>query len=579
MPTNAKTFLRDLWRLSLPYFVSEERWSARGLLASIIGLNLFQVYLNVVFNEWNGRFYDTLQNRDETRFWVELGIFGWLATVFIVAALASFYLNYTLQIRWRRWLTHLYAEQWLSELTYYRLQFSTQPTDNPDQRISEDIRLFISQTLTLTLGLLSAVVTLISFAGILWTLSGPATIPLMGTQITIPGYMVWAAVLYAVFGTVVTHLIGRRLIPINFEKEKVEADFRFALARFRENQEPIALIGGEDAEMRGFSKLFAAIVRNWKLFVTYNLRVLTFTTGFNQAAIIFPFLVGAPRFFAGTITLGQLMQISNAFGQVQNSLTFFVDAYTQLANWAATVRRLTTFEEAVREVRATQSAGARIERGTGDDPGLSIEHVRLDLPHGAGKLADADLTVAPGERVLVSGPSGSGKSTLFRAIAGLWPYGGGTVRLPAGARVMFVPQRPYLPIGTVKEIVCFPGDPAATQDADVHKALVDVGLSKLADRLDEHHHWAQRLSGGEQQRIGFARILLRRPDWIFLDEATSALDPESEAHLYRLVRERLPHATVVSVGHRESLTAFHERHYAMRPAGDGTAHLLPVGQA
>ncbi|MFN8720286.1 MAG: ABC transporter ATP-binding protein/permease [Rhodospirillales bacterium] len=567
MTSTTNRFVRDLWRLSRPYFVSEDRLAAWGLLTAVIALTLFQVYMAVVFNEWYGRFYDALQNKVEGAFWEEMLWFCWLAAVAIVATLIRFWFNYTLQIRWRRWLTRRYTEEWLGGLTHYRLQFARTRTDNPDQRIAEDIKLFVQQTLTLTLGLLSAVGTLFVFAGILWALSGPITVPVFG-GITIPGYMVWAAVVYAVLGTAITHLIGRRLVSINFDQERYEADFRFALMRFRENQEQIALIRGEPAELRGFADRFAMIVANWRRLVNYNLRVLTFTTGFNQAAIVFPFIVGAPRYFAGAISLGQLIQISNAFGQVQNALTYFVDAYTQLTDWAAVVKRLTTFERAVAEVHAEAAAGPRIERREVGDR-LTVTNARIDLPHGGATLATVDLSVAPGESVLVSGPSGTGKSTLFRAIAGLWPYGGGAIDVPPAARSAFVPQKPYIPIGTLKDAICFPGDPATVDDATARQVMKDVGLHGFVDELHADHHWGQRLSGGEQQRVGFARLLVARPDWIFLDEATSALDPAAESMLYRLIRERLPQASIVSIGHREALAAFHDRPVVLTPRGEG----------
>ena len=557
------SFLRDLWGLTKPYFISSEGRSACAFLFLIVSLNLFQVYLSVQFNSWYGIFYDALQNKNEDVYINQLWIFAGLATLFIVTALTRSYLNLVLEIRWRRWLTERYTSEWLAGHTYYHLQFATTGTDNPDQRIADDIRLFIERTLSLSLGLLSSIVTLISFAGILWALSGPLSLSFAGLDdVSIPGFMVWMAILYALVGTILTHLIGRRLISINFNQQRLEADFRFAMMRLRENQESIALLSGEDVELKRFADRFDGIITNWWNIIKYQMRLISFTSGFNQISIIFPFIVAAPRYFSGEITLGVLMQTSSAFGQVQNALTFFVDAYSQITDWAAVINRLTGFEQAVRAIRSDRQQSQRITLSASPDGRLKLDKVELALPDGT-VLARVDDVIAPGERVMIDGPTGAGKTTLFRAIAGLWTYGQGRIVLPDG--VMFLPQRPYLPIGTVKEMVTYPRLPSMIADEVARAALMDVGLERLANRLDDSRHWEQCLSGGEQQRIGFARVLIEKPEWIFLDESTSALDRDSETKLYRLLQERLPGSAIISIAHHRALSTLHERQIKLTP--------------
>ncbi|NYZ11496.1 ABC transporter ATP-binding protein/permease [Azospirillum sp. RWY-5-1] len=574
-----RAFFRDLWTLTRPYWSSEERWAARGLLAVIILLNLGQVYLNVLFNAWNNDFYNALQEKNEAEYSSQLLYFTVLATIFIAVAVYNLYLNQMLQIRWRRWLTDRYLKDWLAGQTYYRLQFAGQTTDNPDQRIADDLRLFVAYTLTLTLGFLSNTVNLVSFLGILWALSGPLAVPLFGHEVEIPGYMVWVAVIYALAGSVLTHLIGRPLARLNFDQQRYEADFRFSLIRLRENAEGVALHGGEAQEQRGFAERFGHVVANWWSIMRTQKRLTWFTSGYGQVAIIFPFVVGAPRYFAGQIQLGGLMQISSTFGQVQESLSWFISAYVSLTEWKATVDRLIGFHRAVAAVQAASRFDAGVARVRGERPELELKGLTLTLPLDRRPLVHADLTVAPGERVLVTGASGSGKSTLFRAIAGIWPFGAGTVRLPASGAAMFLPQKPYMPIGSLAAAVTYPDSADAVPAETVRAALDAVGMGAMADRLDEQDHWGQRLSGGEQQRIAFARVLLHRPAWLFMDEATSACDPETEARLYGLLRERLPGTTVVSIGHRTSLTAFHDRLLTVRRDAGGVGELVPAATA
>jgi len=563
MPEAKRRFLHDLWVLTKPYWKSEERLGSGLLLAVIIGMSLGIVYLNVLFNEWNNLFYNSLQNRDIDAFFRLFGRFTILAVIFIVIAVYQIYLRQMLQIRWRRWLTGRYIGRWLDGQAYYRLRFEQGLTDNPDQRISEDINSFVEQTLTLSLGLLESVVTLGSFSVILWQLSGD----IIFFHLPIPGSMLWAAILYAGLGSVLTHLIGRPLITLNFFQQRFEADFRFNLVRVRENAEAIGLYGGEHQEGKGLTGRFGHVVANWWAIMRRQKRLTWFSSGYAQAAIIFPFLVAAPRYFSGAIQLGGLMQTISAFGHVQSALSWFVDAYTRLAEWKATVDRLTGFAAALADLEAHRGEGLT-RTAAPAEAGLSLAGLRLCLPDGERILDGADLAVPPGGRVMLAGPSGCGKSTLFRAMGGLWPFCQGTLRLPEGKRALFLPQRPYLPIATLATAVTYP-DPPGRYDRDaIREALAACGLAHLGTRLDEERHWSEELSPGEQQRLAFARAILLAPDWLFSDEATSALDEASEKSLLALLCARLPRTGLVSIAHRPALAAFHQQIVTFAPTGE-----------
>ena len=554
-----KRFFAALWALTRPYWVSEQRRTGLILLATVVGLALLGVWLEVQFNTWNREFYNTFETKDQEEFFRQLGTFTLLAVLYIVNGVYRVYFQQMLTIEWRTWLTENYLGNWLKDRAYYRLQLLDKGTDNPDQRIADDLNGFVDLTLTLALGLLSAVVTLVSFIGILWGISGAIT--LFGIEI--PGYMVWVALVYAIGGTWLTHVIGKPLVGINFQLQRNEADFRYALVRLRENAEGVALYRGEAGEYTNFRARFGSVIATWWSKMLKQKQLGWFQSFYGQLAIIFPFLVASPRFFAGTMPLGGIFQIASAFGQVQGAMSWFINAYTSFANWKATVDRLTGFTEAMERVReeAAQMDGDRAEGAAND---LSLAGLELRLPQGRPLLAPTNVTLKKGEAVLVTGPSGAGKSTLFRAIAGIWPYWKGKVSLPKGATLLFLPQKPYLPIGTLKHAVAYPMDGKAFSDDAARDALAAVGLQHLSSDLAREENWAQLLSGGEQQRLAMARALLNKPDWLFMDEPTAALPDEDQAALYRTLKEKLPGTTLVSIGHRAGLAEFHARQLAWR---------------
>ena len=560
--------LAIVWRIAGPYFRSEDRWPGRILLAAVIAIELSIVAITVLINEWNNRFYNALQERNWDIFVHQLGIFCILAAIYIVLAVYQLYLNQWLQIRWRRWLTNSYLDHWLEGANHYRMQLLGDAADNPDQRISEDIAQFITLTLTIGLQLLSSCVTLFSFMIILWGLSAAAPLHLFGMSFTIPGYLLWAALIYACVGTAFTHLIGRPLIALNFQQQRYEADFRFNLVRVRENSEQIALLDGERAERDRLLQRFGSVVANWLAIMTRQKKLTFFTAGYAQASVVFPFVMVSPAYFANLIQLGGLMQTANAFGQVQGALSVFVTLYRSLAEWRAVVERLSGFDASVGAARALAVTPPVIDVAAGGAAIVSFKDLAVRLPNGVPLVNAGELSIGLGERVLVSGPSGSGKSTLFRALAGIWPFGSGTITVPKNTRMMILPQRPYFPIAPLAAAVAYPAESGSFDAARVAELVAAVGLPDLVPRIEEEAHWNRMLSLGEQQRLGIARALLHAPDYLFLDEATASLDEPAEAALYRLLEQRLAAATIVSIGHRSTLAAFHRRRLALGREGD-----------
>ena len=568
-----KRSFRTFWHLFRGYWNSEHKWRARGLLAFVIGLNFASVYLLVRINSWYNEFYNALQQYAQESFWPLVGEFTALAFLYIIIAVYAIYLRQMLQIRWRTWMTDKYLAGWMQHQVYYRLQVLGSDTDNPDQRISEDINQFVTLTLQLLLGFLKQLTTLGAFGVVLWNLSGAFTVPLGSHEFVVYGYMFWFSLVYSILGTVGAHLVGRRLIGLNFDQQRYEADFRFNMMRVRENSESVAFYRGEDAENVGFKERFAHVISNYWQLMRQTKLLNFYVNGYAQLAIIVPLVLAAPRYFGGEMALGGLMQTVSAFGRVQDALSYFVESYDTIAQLAAVIRRLSTFTEHMEQAQALED-GVAHEQSTAGESALALAGLDVALPDGRQLMQDCTVTLPAGSSVLVTGASGTGKSTLLRTLAGIWPYGSGQVTIGQGSRALFLPQRPYLPLGSLRRALAYPRTAAGT-DEELAAALRDVGLERLVGDLDRIDDWSRILSLGEQQRLAFARVLLVKPQWVFLDEATSALDEPREQEMYELLKKRLPGLSIVSVGHRSTLFAQHEEELHL--TGDGSWTLQPIG--
>jgi vitamin B12/bleomycin/antimicrobial peptide transport system ATP-binding/permease protein len=552
-----RSLLHEAWRIAKVYWTSEEKWSAWGLLGLIITINLGNVFVGIQMNGWNRGFYNALQIFDGNELLRQLGWFFLIASSGVTLTVTALYFNQMLQIRWRRWLTEKYINAWLTSQAYYQLQLKGE-IDNPDQRISEDIQLFTTQACTLGINLFTSIVGMGSFLFILWGLSGPAAIPLgKFGAVYIPGYLVWAALLYAGLATWITTKVGRPLVPLNFLKQRFEGDFRFSLVRVRENAESVASYGGEKVELGLFRERFTSVADNFRKIMKRQMRLGSFTSSYGQVAFVFPYLVVAPRYFAKQMPLGGLMQVVNAFVYVSDRLSYIITAYSDIVAWLAVTERLAGFDRKLQELHAPcpLDDGIKIRRGGFS---VSVEDLDLDLPDGSALLRGVSCEPPRGSALLISGPTGTGKSTLLRAIAGIWPFGRGNIRVGEGP-MLLVPQRPYLPQGTLANALSYPStDGKNFSKAQLGAALGEVGLGSYASQLDVVDNWGQRMSLGEQQRLAFARVLLAEPTLLFLDEATSGLDEAGEARLYGLLRSAPWQPTVVSVGHRSTLIQFHD---------------------
>jgi vitamin B12/bleomycin/antimicrobial peptide transport system ATP-binding/permease protein len=589
--TEFKAQARKVWALSLPYFQSEQKWKARLLLAAVMALNLGYVVLNVQFNDWNRVFYDAIQNKQADVFWKQLGVFCILAVINIIVVVYRMYLTQILTLRWRQWMTEHYLTRWTRNPTFYHLELARfmqganhiSTPDNPDQRIQEDAKQFTDYTVTLTMGFLLAVVNIAAFIGILWKLSGGFEFTMGDKTYVIIGFMVWLALLYSIAGSIFTHWIGKPLVALNFEQQKREADFRHDLVRMREYSEPIALSKGESIERSALSTRFSSVVHNTLHMLWAQKRLTWFTAGYGQAAIVFPFIIAAPRYFSGAIQLGELMQIGSAFGEVQGSMSWLINNYASLATWKATTDRLTSFEASLSAIEHQSALGnnqpAQLNKDNlaidtiANGAALNLHGVTLGLPNGQTLARDVQLSAQAGEAIVVTGPSGSGKSTLFRSIAGIWPFASGSMQQPAdfAAQAMFIPQRPYFPNATLRIALAYPDPASHYSDQALRTALDEALLPQLKDRLDDEDAWGQKLSGGEQQRLALARVFLKKPRWVFADEATSALDEAAEKLLYQRLLAQLKQiqGVIVSIAHRPAVADLHTKQWQFVPSAAG----------
>ncbi len=565
-----KSLFRAFWQLFRGYWNSGEKWKARGLLAVVIGLNFAGVYLLVLLNNWYNEFYNALQNYESALFWPLIGEFTGIAFLYIIIAVYAIYLRQMLQLKWRTWMTSEYLDTWLKRQAYYRLQVLRSDTDNPDQRISEDINQFVALTLQLLVDFLKQFTTLAAFGVVLWNLSGAFTVPIGSHEFVIYGYMFWVSLFYSTAGTWLAHLVGRKLIGLNFDQQKYEADFRFNMMRVRENSESIAFYGGELPERTGFRERFSYVIENFRKLMTQTKFLNFYVNGYAQLAVIVPLILAAPQYFSGAMQLGGLMQTITAFGRVQDALSYFVGSYDIIAQLASVIQRLGGFTEHMEEAAALEDGVGRSEQTDGE---FAVSGLQVALPDGRALLQDCSLKLAAGTRLLVTGTSGCGKSTLLRTLAGIWPYGKGSIEIPKGSRVLFLPQRPYLPLGSLRRALCYPSEEIGSEE-QMKAALHKVGLADFAEKMDDVDDWSRILSLGEQQRLAFARVLLTKPDWLFLDEASSALDEPREKELYEMLRRELPEMSIVSVGHRSTLFALHDTELHLEGEGRWAVHAI-----
>ncbi len=601
--TPRRGFFGQFWRIIRIYYGAKEtRWRAWGYTIAVVALTLAQILVQLRFNIWNRDFFNALESRDRGAFFGQMGLFLLLAGASMITAVFQLYVRQLLQLHWRRWLVARLQRQWLVNGLHYQINFLEGAADNPDQRISENTRWATAMAVDMAVGVVTSVLMLVSFIGILWTLSGPLHIAFGAAEFDIPGYMVWAALLYAGIGSGLTWLIGRPMVEINIRRNQAESDHRFALVRIRESSEAVALIRGEPDEERGLLGAFDHVVAVMRDLMRSERNLMWLTSAYGMLLTVFPILVASPRYFAGAITLGVLMQIASAFGEVTRALNWFVDNFPRIADWRSHVERVMeledTFEAA--DLAGAETGTITLEEGHLPDGRevLSFHDLQIAHPDGNVVIDEANAEIREGEKVLIVGESGTGKSTLFRAIAGLWPWGSGRIRIPPRGHMMFMPQRPYLPLGSLRAAVAYPATAKSVTDAALAQALEKAGLPHLVARLDDTERWDRILSLGEQQRLAFARLLLHRPRWVFMDEATAALDEANQDRLMTLFREELADCALVSIGHRPGLDVYHDRTLTLvrgaegarltarrrRPAaprrghGDGQGPLVAVGQ-
>lgn len=547
------------WQLLKAYWQSEQRTTAYTFFIGVLLLSLCIIGLDVTFTNWYNNFYNALQDYDKRSTIDLLIVFSFLAAIYIVFAVYRFYLQNFLGLRWRRWLTDQFLTRWMENKSYYYLENFDENTDNPDQRIQEDIASLVNSSLSLVIGILSAIVTFFSFIYILWNLSGHVQFTLIGHVFHIPGYLVWVAIIYALVGTFLTFKIGQPLINLNFEQQRREANFRFAAIDLRTHSENVALYHGEHHQKNVLQKIFYGALNNWYAIILRQKLLMWFTSGYNQVSVLVPLVVALPNYFNKVFKLGGLIQSLSAFQRIQDALSFLVNSYNAIAEWRAVMQRLLSFLNHVHESEQKAATHNHFSYYQNTENKIIIDNMMINTPKNDYLLKNINEEFTHGNHYLIKGDSGIGKSTLVRAIAGIWPYGSGNIFLPQQKKIMYLPQRSYMPLGTLREALLFPDNISHLPDSELIQLLHHCDLPLLTKELHHVTRWSEHLSPGELQRIAFVRVLIHAPDWIFLDESTSALDLRHEQQLYELLKKQLPHCSIVSVGHRPSLEKYHDK--------------------
>lgn len=561
--TNIREVLHEVWHLSSPYWRSREWKFAAFVTLFIVVLTFGILYLFYLLNLWQVQFYNSFQNKDFGEFVDSLWKFVVLVIIFIPAVSIDSYVTSYFTFRWRKWMTEKYVTRWLGNDRYYKMMLKEHTTDNPDQRISVDINEFTTFTFGLFIGFLKEILNLILFIGILYTVAGPLVWNVWGDYtITLHGYIAHGLLIYAIIGTYIAHMVGNKLVGLRYNQEKYEADFRYRLVRFRERREEIAFYDDIKFEEKGFIGAFWDIRMNYLMLIKRTFYFTLWEVFYINATTLIPYILVSKEFFFGTMTFGVVRQVAHAFNRVESSISYFIKHYESLSKWRAVTRRLYIFDQEMEQVDSQGFYDGKtdeIERNIIDKSKLLIQDLTLYTPKMKKVLDNINFEINQGDKVLIKGPSGIGKSTLLRVLSGIWPFGEGTVSLPDPEKVMFVPQKPYMPIGTLREVVCYSTGSTAYPDEEIAHVFDAVGLGHLKDQLNVEQEWIAALSLGEQQRVIFARIILAKPDWVIMDEPTASMDKENEKNVYQILAKELPDATIITVGHSETLQDYHDR--------------------